>query len=139
MPKPSVLVAVLCLVLAACGGAGADSQLTGGRSVYGNICSACHGNAGQGGVGPSFAGVASTFPSCDDQIEWITLGSDQWRKTYGGKYGELGAAVKGGMPSHSDSLTPGEIAAVAAFERSAYGGVDEKVAIEQCGVGPQDG
>ena len=129
---------ILALVLTACASPETGTALKEGRSVYGNICSACHGNAGQGGAGPSLESVTETFPACNDQIEWITLGSDQWAKTYGGTYGALEVAVKGGMPSHADALTPAQIAAVAAFERSAYGGLDERTAIEQCGVETND-
>jgi mono/diheme cytochrome c family protein len=138
MIRPLVTVIILALVLTACASPETGTALKEGRSVYGNICSACHGSAGQGAVGPSLEAVAETFPTCDDQIEWITLGSDQWAKTYGEKYGALGAAVKGGMPSHANTLTPAEIAAVAAFERSTYGGLDEQTAIEQCGIETSD-
>jgi len=102
--------------------------------VYGNVCSACHGNSGQGGVGPSLAGVTETFPSCDDQIEWISLGSDNWKQIYGEVYGAPGNPVEGGMPSHAESLSPQEIAAVAAWERATYGGITVEAAIAQCGI-----
>jgi mono/diheme cytochrome c family protein len=138
MFKPLGAMVLVSLVLTACGGAQGGSPLREGRTAYGNTCSACHGDAGQGGVGPDLSGVAATFPSCADQIEWITLGSDRWKEEHGATYGALNAPIAGGMPSHGETLTPNEIATVAAFERSTYGGVDEQDAIEDCGVEPLD-
>jgi mono/diheme cytochrome c family protein len=134
MSGPLATILALSLALSACAGAKADVPLKEGRTVYGNVCSACHGNSGQGGVGPALAGVIETFPSCDDQIEWITLGSDVWKRTYGETYGALGKPVEGGMPSHAESLTDHQIASVAAWERATYGGIAEEVAIDQCDV-----
>ena len=128
-------VPALLLVLTACAGADTSSPLKEGRTVYGNVCSACHGDAGQGGVGPGLAGVVDTFPSCTDQIEWISLGSEKWSQDHGDTYGALDKPVAGGMPSHAQSLTPGEIALVAAWERSTYGGIDDQIAISQCDIG----
>jgi mono/diheme cytochrome c family protein len=134
MPRPLRIIVALSLALSACAGVGADVPLKDGRTVYGNVCSACHGNSGQGGVGPSLEGVTETFPSCDDQIEWIALGSDNWKRTHGEVYGAPGKLVEGGMPSHAESLTPQEIAAVAAWERATYGGITVEAAIAQCGI-----
>jgi len=134
MPRPLIVSVALLVVLAACSGSGAGSPLKEGRSVYGNVCSACHGDAGQGGVGPELAGLTETFPLCADQIEWITLGSEEWKRSHGDTYGALDKPVAGGMPSHAKALTPAEIASVAAWERSTYGGVSEEDAIDQCGV-----
>jgi hypothetical protein len=38
------------------------------------------------------------------------------------------------MPAHGDRLTVEEMRRVAAFERSAYGGLDTETALEQCEV-----
>lgn len=102
--------------------------------MYANVCSACHGAAGQGGVGPELAAVTETFPLCADQIEWIALGSDEWKRSRGDTYGALDKPVAGGMPGHAKVLTPQEIASVAAWERSTYGGTSEETAIDQCEV-----
>jgi mono/diheme cytochrome c family protein len=134
MPRTLAAIIALSLALSACAGAKADVPLKAGRTVYGNVCSACHGSSGQGGVGPSLEKVAETFPSCDDQIEWITLGSDNWKRTYGDTYGTPSRPIEGGMPSHAESLTSQQIAAVAAWERSTYGGLNEQEAIDQCNV-----
>jgi mono/diheme cytochrome c family protein len=136
MFKPLATVALLSLVLAGCGGGGADSMLKEGRTVYGNVCSACHGDAGQGGVGPALADVTATFPSCTDHIEWISLGSEAWKAVYGDTRGTKTDPIEGLMPGHSESLTTSEIALVAAFERSNYGGLDEQTAIDQCNIVP---
>ena len=90
-------------------------------------------------MGPSLAGVAATWPSCADQIEWIALGSDGWRSLYGDTYGSAEKPVEGGMPAHAARLTEGEMALVAAFERIEYGGEDADDALADCGVaGPTE-
>lgn len=107
--------------------------------MYGNVCSVCHGDAGQGGVGPELTGVTETFPLCAEQIEWISLGSEQWKQTHGETYGAQDKPVAGAMPAHAETLTPREIAAVAAWERSTYGGVSEQAALDECGIEAEDG
>lgn len=134
MSGPLAIIVALSIALSACAGSETGVPLKEGRTVYGNVCSACHGNSGQGGVGPALAGVVETFPSCEDQIEWITLGSDVWKRSHGDTYGALGRPVAGGMPSHAESLTEHQIASVAAWERATYGGVTEEDAAEQCDV-----
>jgi len=131
-----MLVAAL---LAACGGTSAPrSPLDQGRSIYGNVCSACHGSRGDGGTGPSLHDVLGTFPSCADQIEWVTLGSKRWQETHGETYGATNKPVNGGMPSHEASLSADEIARVVAFERITYGGGVEEGVLRDCGVPTDD-
>jgi len=122
-------------ILVACGGGGGD-PIRQGRGVYGDACSACHGDAGQGGVGPILAAVRETFPSCSDQIEWVALGSDGWRATHGDTYGATAKPVQGGMPAHAEALEPDEIAAVVAFERVRYGGGESASVLADCGLAP---
>ena len=136
MLKPIAAIATLTLALSACSSASADAPLSEGRTVYGNVCSACHGNAGQGGVGPALENVTATFPSCDDHIEWVSLGSEEWKKVRGDTYGANATPVAGAMPSHSATLTNTEIALVAAFERSRFGGLEEQTAVDQCNIVP---
>lgn len=136
MFRSTAAVAILTLALSACSSASADSPLSEGRSVYGNVCSACHGNAGQGGVGPALENVTATFPSCDDHIEWVSLGSEEWKKVHGDTYGANATPVAGAMPSHAATLTGAEIALVSAFERSRFGGLDEQTAVDQCNIAP---
>lgn len=125
---------LLMLILSGCasGSQPPDPFIT-GRGVYGNLCSVCHGDAGQGLVGPSLKGVNETFPSCDDQVQWITLGSTRWQGEIGDRYGATSKPVAGGMPSMESELTADEIVAVAAFERSQFGGIPRDEALEQCG------
>ncbi len=134
--RSHVLVCLaLLLLLAACSGAQAsESPLRQGREVYGNTCSACHGSSGQGGIGPALADVAETFPSCDDHIEWITLGSDQWKVLRGDTYGANDSPIEQVMPGQGATLSAEQIKAVAAFERVFYAGIDEVTTLDECGV-----
>ena len=130
------VLAVAALLLVACGGSEGDDPIRQGRDVYGASCSACHGAAGEGGIGPALDGVLATFPSCPDQIEWVTIGSDGWAAAHGPTYGATGQEVNGGMPAHRDLLEPDEIAAVVAFERVRYGGGDHDGMLADCGLAP---
>lgn len=136
--KTLLIAAFFATALVGCGGSD-NSPLAVGRSVYADTCSVCHGAGGEGGVGPALDEVNATFPSCDDQIEWISLGSDGWKAEYGDTYGAFAAPVNGGMPAQLESLKPEEIAAVAAFERATYGGASEEEATAQCGLHAPDG
>ena len=134
MLRPVTAIAIFALALSACATASEDSPLREGRTIYGNVCSACHGDAGQGGVGPALDNVTATFPSCDDHIEWVSLGSEEWKKMRGDTYGATATPVAGAMPSHAQTLTNEEIALVSAFERSRFGGLDEQTAVDQCDI-----
>jgi mono/diheme cytochrome c family protein len=80
------------------------------------------------------ATVTVTWPDCLDHIRWVTLGSEGWRVEVGGTYGATAKPVQGGMPAHRDTLTPEQIAAVAAFERITYGGAAAAETLAACGV-----
>lgn len=110
------------------------SERAEGKAVYADLCSVCHGATGDGGVGPALDDVAVTWPSCQDQIAWIRLGSDGWRAEFGDTYGATGKPIKGGMPAQAGNLLESEMAAVAAFERATCGGVEESTALAECGV-----
>lgn len=132
----STLAAVL---LASCGGSSGDAGPLGeGREIYGSRCSACHGNRGQGGIGPAFDTVVATFPACQDQIKWITLGSERWQAEDGPTYGATDKPIEQVMPSMEAVLTSEQIAAVAAFERSQYGGLEADEALAGCGFAVPD-
>ena len=132
-----LLSLVLTLVLTACGSDGGDGDvLRQGRSVYGDTCSVCHGNRGQGGVGPALDTVLETWPDCENQIAWIALGSEGWRAAHGESYGAGSRPVTGGMPAQGDQLSDREIRLVAAFQRIEYGGQDRDEALAACGVVP---
>lgn len=127
-------VFVTLVALSCAPGEAPPEALRNGRGVYGDRCSSCHGNSGQGGVGPSLANVLSTWPSCDDQMEWIALGSEGWKKAHGPTYGANNTEITGPMPAHADTLSEKEIAAVAAYERVEYGGGDVETELAACGL-----
>lgn len=139
MPRTRLVAALLLLSVVACGGEGQSAPIREGRGIYANHCSTCHGASGQGDVGPSFATVTETWPSCIDHLEWIALGSDGWRVAHGDTYGATDKPVTGGMPAHEDKLTLEERRLVAAYERSVYGGEEEAAALAECGVEAADG
>ena len=125
----------LALVLAACGGSDLSEDFKEGRTLYGDHCAVCHGSGGQGGIGPALDEVIETFPSCDAQVEWVSIGSERWKAEYGDTYGATEAPITAVMPQHDDRLTPDEIRKVSAFERIQYGGQDEPAAFADCQVG----
>jgi len=124
----------LSLVGIACGGSSLPEALRDGREVYGDVCSTCHGNRGQGGVGPELSGVLETWPTCEQHQEWIALGSERWKDEHGLTYGATDKAITKVMPEHEGRLSAREIAAVAAFERVEYGGGDTDVVLADCGL-----
>lgn len=71
-----------------------------GAIVYADRCAACHGSAGEGGVGPTLAGgaVVEAFPDVADQILVVTGG-------------------RGGMPDFGTTLSAEEIEAVVLYTR----------------------
>lgn len=99
-------------------------------------CSSCHGNDGGGGTGPALAGgsVVATFPSCEDHILWVALGTNGWRAEVGDTYGATNKPVGGGgvMQAYAGGLEPEEIAAVVLFERVTYGNLDPVEATADC-------
>jgi mono/diheme cytochrome c family protein len=136
VPSRRQSAALLILTLAALtAGCGTNAQPEGfreGRSIYGDLCSVCHGAAGKGQVGPSLDRVLETWPQCSEHVEWISLGSDGWRAEHGDVYGATETPVEGGMPPHRDRLTVEELEVGAAFERAQYGGLDPETALRQC-------
>lgn len=93
-----------------------------GAEVYRSQgCSACHGAAGEGGVGPALAGGEAklTFPDEKDHISWVKTGSAPFKgQPYGAEDREGGqrGPATGGMPAFS-SLSDEEVAAVVLYER----------------------
>ncbi len=105
-----------------------------GQSIYTSQCVACHGAGGGGGVGPAFTGgaVLATFSACNDHVEWVSIGTNDWPSP---TYGDSGKPAGGGgvMPGYQGSLSEEEIAAVSLYERVAFGGEDLAVAEVSCG------
>jgi mono/diheme cytochrome c family protein len=137
--RVGAVVAFMVVVAVSCGpGSDAPESLRIGRGVYADNCSSCHGSRGQGGVGPSLSDVRATWPDCDDQQEWIALGSERWTAEYGPVYGSDDTPITNVMPGRAETLTPDEIAAVAAFERVEYGGGDPTEELVGCGLSVAD-
>jgi cytochrome c oxidase cbb3-type subunit 2 len=89
-----------------------------GAALYKQHCAACHGDNGQGGIGPSlidkmFLYVASDVPD-DDYFEVINNGTQPGMI-------EDGRTAKGGMPSYSNTLEKNKIWALVAYIRSLQG------------------
>lgn len=83
------------------GSSGAAAKSGPGYDVYLANCARCHGQDGQGGVGPKLSGgaVVRAFPDPADQIRLVENG-------------------KGSMPSFKGDLSPTEIEDVVAYTRT---------------------
>lgn len=99
-------------------------------------CQSCHGPQGGGGAGPALAGgsVVATFGSCEDHIQWVSLGSVGWNDEVGATYGDNNKPVGGGgvMQGYAPDLSPEEIAAVVIYERVTFGGLDQAAVEADC-------
>ncbi len=134
----------MLVVVAGCAaGAVSDADpIEAGRAVYSVACASCHGGNGEGGAGPTLTGVVATFGACADHVAWVTLGSERHRTEVGPSYGDTDKPITGVMPSFGESLTPDEIARVAAYERHRFAGADAEATLVDCGVeqgAPVDG
>jgi len=109
-------VACAGLLLAACGDdddggdgtattAASDPELELGAQVYSQRCQACHGDNGQGGVGPQLGGgaVVESLPDVEDHRTVVREG-------------------RRGMPSFEGTLSDEEINAVVRYEREVLPG-----------------
>src|SRR6266545_102207 len=83
------------------GGSGGAARSGPGYDVYLANCARCHGQDGQGGVGPKLAGgaVVRSFPDLADQIRLVENG-------------------EGTMPSFKNRLSTAEIEDVVAYTRT---------------------
>jgi mono/diheme cytochrome c family protein len=129
------IVALMIILGVGCGSAADTPEaLRAGRGIYADNCSSCHGNRGQGGVGPALADVRETWPECEDHQDWVTLGSVDWKAERGPTFGANDTPITKVMPGFAERLTMEEIAQVAAFERVEYGGGDPIAELEACGL-----
>ncbi len=112
--------------------ASADPDYLEGRTIY-QTCAACHGKSGEGAVGPTLDTILDTFPSCDDHVAWVRLGSDRWLAEVGDTYAD-GKPVKGGMPEFDASLSDLEIRQIAFYERVRFGESPEATERAACGL-----
>jgi mono/diheme cytochrome c family protein len=134
-----ILAVTLGLALGACGSGGVDQpgpdpEILAGRDTFGVQCALCHGGNGQGASGPALTDVVTTFGQCQDQLEWIGRGSDRHKAEVGPTYGDQDKQITGVMPGFEGVLTTRQIAQVAAFERSRFGGQEESAALGECGL-----
>ena len=111
-----------------------------GTGVSGVNCSGCHGVSGGGGAGPPLTAVVTTFGSCQDQVEWVTIGTPGFQAAGRSTYGDTGKTVGGGgvMPPHQ-SLSAEQVASVAVFERVRFDGADPETTLTDCGLAPEEG
>ena len=100
-----------------------------GQKIY-STCSLCHGAAGGGGVGRSFqeGSLQKTFPHIEDQLNLVWTGSQAYRDTKVGAYGDAKLNHLGYngsyMPSQKAAgLTQAEVLAVVCHERYDLAGV----------------
>lgn len=106
---------------------GEVSILEVGAEGYGG-CAACHGAGGGGGTGPAFTdgAILETFPTINDNVRWVALGSSAWQAEVGDTYGATDKPVGGSgnvMPGFA-GLPPEELLAVVIHERAEFGGED---------------
>lgn len=118
---------------------GTTDFLTRGQTLYTDTkvaCSGCHGNNGEGGVGPAFAGgaVLTTFPACADHVSWVQLGSSGWQAQIGPEYGATNKLSQGGMPGFGDALSDEDLRSVVLFERVRFGGAPLEETLIDCGL-----
>ncbi|MEE8486393.1 MAG: cytochrome c [Acidimicrobiia bacterium] len=112
-----------------------------GAALY-TQCAACHAGDGTGGAGVAFigGGLLSTFPggSCDEQIEFIRLGTAGWPDPiYGATEKPVGGF--GLMPTFGGTMTDEQLAAVALYERVEFGGQPLEEAELDCGLDEGEG
>lgn len=116
--------------LETCEGKPLPSPGTGGRTqegpdgeeIYARRCAACHGPRGEGGVGTPLnkdngTKLLENFPDAAAQIDFVSKGNQAFPQGWG-KNSQL---PKGVMPAFGETLSPEEIKAVVAFERSLAG------------------
>lgn len=109
-----------------------------GQAIYEARCTACHGAQGQGGAGPALAGgsVVVVFPSCDEHIDWVRVGTAGWTELTGrDSYGATEKPVGGfGQMPGFGGLSDTELAEVVLYERVAFGQQANPEAETDCGL-----
>jgi len=79
----------------------------------------------------------STFPACEDHVDWVRLGTRGWIDEIGPTYGGGDGALKnagsfGVMAGYGSALTDEEIRAVVVYERVTFGGLGFAEAVAEC-------
>jgi mono/diheme cytochrome c family protein len=98
------LVVGAALLLVACGGGEEEAAYVPpktGPAIYKTFCATCHGQSGQGFVGPSLVDSAVKYPDVASEIAVVTNG-------------------RGEMPAWSGRLTPEQIATVVDYTRAEF-------------------
>ena len=113
-----------------------EGQLALGATVY-QQCAGCHGAGGGGGSGRQLSGgeVLATFPTIDDQLQFVAVGTAGFQgKPYGNPDRPGGQHIGGSygnMPAFVGTLTDEELLAVVRHERETLGG--EMIPADQIG------
>jgi mono/diheme cytochrome c family protein len=114
----------------------ATGPLGDGAKAYSSNCSTCHGAAGEG-VGSAYAfvngSVMKTFPRIEDQLRWVSYGTDKYNSAgvsvYGNPSREGGVHITGAsgakMPGWRGNLVDADILAAVCHERYDLGGGDK--------------
>lgn len=95
--------------------AGDPAAILAGKGLYEDNCAGCHGDNGEGDIGPSVIDTVFLYAegdlADDDYFELINNGTEEGMV-------EEGRTMKGGMPSFKEDLSRKEIWSVIAFIRS---------------------
>lgn len=95
--------------------AGDPAAVLAGKGIYEDNCAGCHGDSGEGDIGPSLVDNKFLYVegdlADDDYYELIHNGTEEGNV-------EEGRQMKGGMPSFAGDLSKREIWSVIAFIRS---------------------
>lgn len=96
-----------------------DALSAHGKSVYDNVCTACHGPTGEGvpGAFPPLAGAGDYYGTAQNHARIIVHGLS-------GEIVVKGVTYNGAMPQQGTMLTDYDIAAVATYERHSWGNAD---------------
>lgn len=73
-----------------------------------------------------------TFPACDIQVDWVSLGSARWAWERGSSYGDVNKPVRGGMPGFGNRLKTDQIRKIVSFTRAEFAGGDPGRVVEDC-------
>jgi len=99
-----------------------EGDLSEGETAYKAQCASCHGQNGEGGVGPAMNTVKTVFPNAQDQIDWVkekaTAASGPYGANNSGNAGK-GATV-GAMPKFDGTLSEDQIKSVVKYEREKF-------------------
>ena len=74
-----------------------DSVVASGADLFISKCAGCHGQSGEGGVGPALAGGLARFGSIEEVASFVSTGAP------------------GSMPGFESRLTPADINALVEF------------------------